>query len=225
MTGNLAFATKAPLEHDPIEAHPLFRRMERDELSPEEARAIALDVYHVVDAFPRFLAALLARIADHRLRMPIVENLYCEHGRMDPHEIHVVTYRAFLRALGLDDDRIDESEPGLPATVYVRAVMDLCARAPLPEALAALGVIEEIVARVSPIVGRFGLRHAAGRDAGSHFSVHESLDLSHADELYDLAARAAGDADARDVARGIALGRYYQRRLYGDLLDAYARGT
>lgn len=209
-------------ERDPIEAHPLFRHMENGSLSDRAVRAIALDVFHVVDAFPRFLAALIAQIPDYRLRMELVENLYCEHGSMDPAEIHVVTYRSFLHALGIDDAAIDASEPGLPATVYVRAVFDLCARAPVAEALAAMGVIEEVVARVSPIVGRFGARYASG-GTGSHFSVHETLDFSHADELYGLAERAASPQRPNETARGLELGRYYQRRLYDDLVATYVR--
>lgn len=209
-------------ERDPIEAHPLFRYMSEGSLGEEATRSIALDVFHVVDAFPRFLAALIAQIHDYRLRMELVENLYCEHGSMDPAEIHVVTYRSFLHALGIEDAAIDGSVPGIPATVYVRAVLDLCARAPVVEALAAMGVIEEIVARVSPIVGRFGARRASA-GTGSHFSVHETLDFSHADELYALAERAASPERPREVARGLELGWYYQRRLYDDLVATYVR--
>jgi pyrroloquinoline quinone (PQQ) biosynthesis protein C len=204
-----------------VEQHALFRLLESDRLTPEEARAIGLDIFHVVDAFPRFLAAVLTHIADYRERMQLVENLYAEHGRMRAEHAHVVTYRSFLHALGISDARIDESKPGLAAQAYVRALLALCGREEPAEALGALGVIEEIVARVSPIVGRYGTgRLRSGESLGSHFSLHEALDLSHADEIYELAARASARGCEEDVRRGIALGFYYQTRLYTDLVES-----
>lgn len=202
-----------------VETHPLFQLLESERLTAEESRAIGLDIYHVVDAFPRFLSGVLTHMHDFRERMDLVENLYAEHGRMRVEHVHVVTYRHFLHALGLDDARIDASEPGLAAEVYVRGLLALCKKDDPAEALGALGVIEEIVARVSPIVGRYGTRRlAAGESQGSHFSVHEALDLSHADEIYTLAARTAARGREKEVRRGIALGFYYQTRLYTDLV-------
>lgn len=205
-----------------VETHPLFQLLESERLTAQEARAIGLDIYHVVDAFPRFLSGVLTHMRDFRERMNLVENLYAEHGRMHEGHVHVVSYRHFLYALGLDDAQIEASEPGLAADVYVRALLALCGRDEPAEALGALGVIEEIVARVSPIVGRYGARRLApGQSQGSHFSVHEALDLSHADEIYELAARTAERGRAREVRRGIALGFYYQTRLYTDLVASH----
>jgi pyrroloquinoline quinone (PQQ) biosynthesis protein C len=202
-----------------VEQHALFLLLESERLTADEARAIGLDIFHVVDAFPRFLAAVLTHIGDYRERMNLVENLYAEHGRMRVEHVHVVTYRSFLHALGLGDAQIDASEPGLAAQAYVRALLALCGREEPAEALGALGVIEEIVARVSPIVARYGKRCiGAGGSLGSHFSVHETLDLSHADEIYALAARACARGREQEVRRGIALGFYYQTRLYTDLV-------
>jgi pyrroloquinoline quinone (PQQ) biosynthesis protein C len=201
----------------PIEDHPLFRALEADAVSREGAREIALQIFHVVDFFPRLLAALCARVDDHRSRMALVENLFEEHGRMDAARVHVVTYRDFLHALGIDDATIDASRSSIPVVVYTRAMFDVASRAPLGEALAVMGVVEEIVARVSPIVARYGRRHAASA-LGTHFALHEELDLAHADEIYELAAPHLRDA-REDVLRGLAIGRYLQERLYSDLLD------
>ena len=205
-----------------VEQHVLFRLLDDDRLTQEEAAAVGLEIFHVVDAFPRFLAALLANLADYRERMNLVENLYAEHGRLRAEHVHVVTYRHFLHALGLDDTRIDHSRPGVAALAYVRAMLALCARAEPAEALGALGVIEETVARVSPIVGRYGQRRVGNaRGLGSHFSVHETLDLSHADEIYQLAASACARGGQQSVLQGIALGFYYQTRLYTDLVASH----
>jgi pyrroloquinoline-quinone synthase len=218
-------AARQLFERDPIERHPLFVELGAGRLSVDRVRVIALQIHHVVDHFPRLLAALLANLADYRMRMPLVENLFEEHGRMDPARVHVVTYGTFLDGLGIDRRAIAESRPAIPVLAYNRAVLDLCLHQPHAEGLGALGVIEEIVARVSPVVARH-VRTMRGADGSlGHFSDHEVLDLSHADEIYELASRAVALGEDREaVVRGMRLGWYYHRRLYSDLL-AMVRGV
>lgn len=202
-------------EREPIDRHPLFVRLASGALDPDAVRTIAVQMHHVVDHFPRFLAALAANIPDWRLRMAIVGNLHEEHGRMDPAAVHVETYLAFLRGLGLSREEVLAAKPSIPVIGYVRAVHDLCLHHDFAEGLGALGMIEDIVARVSPIVARAARTRVNG--SIEHFAEHEVLDVTHADEIYELAARVhAEHADA--VERGIAFGWYYHRRLYTDLL-------
>ncbi|MEW6688773.1 MAG: iron-containing redox enzyme family protein [Pseudomonadota bacterium] len=203
-----------------IERHALFVRLEAGELSPAQLRALALQIHHVVDHFPRFLAAILANIPDYRVRMPLVENLFEEHGRMNPHAVHVETYAKFLASLGLSAREIGTSRPAVPVVAYNRAITDLCLHYPYPEGLGALGVIEEIVARVSLIVGRFAARNLKPSDGSlAHFGDHETLDVSHSSEIYELAAACYQGETRRAVEQGLLLGMYYHRRLYTDLLE------
>jgi pyrroloquinoline quinone (PQQ) biosynthesis protein C len=202
----------------PIEEHPLFRRLEGGTLSTPQVQQLALQIHHVVDHFPRFLAALLSNIPDYRLRMPLVDNLFEEHGRMNARAVHVETYRDFLRATGLSDADIAASRPAIPVLAYTRALSDLCLHHPFPEGLGALGVIEEIVARVSPIVARFALQNlGTGPGSLGHFADHATLDITHANEIYEVAFSLPGALAREQVQRGMALGLYYHRRLYTDL--------
>lgn len=207
-----------------IESHPLLQALATDRLSPTEAQAVALDVFFVVRCFPQFLAGLISNLSDYRPRMPLVENLFEEHGRMKHAAVHEETFRLFLTGLGVEEERLAKSEPSIPALAYCRAMLSLCRSEPAPEALGALGVVEEIVARVSPLVSKYGLRHQLGAHASSaHFGVHEVLDLRHAEEIYELAARSTSDSPERwnQVTRGINMGIYLQRRLYSDLISLH----
>jgi len=201
-----------------VEHHALFSSLLAGRFGRAAERSVALETFQVVKAFPRFLSALLTQIDDWSLRMELVENLFEEHGRSKPGAVHVVTYRSFLRALGVEEAEIDAHEPALPSLCHVRAVMDLCARQPIPEAIGALAVIEEVVARVSPIAARFGAMRSSGAPLGSHFGAHEVLDVSHANELYDVASR-LGESAVRGVLRGMQLGMYYHTRFYSDLVS------
>jgi pyrroloquinoline quinone (PQQ) biosynthesis protein C len=197
--------------------HPLFRALENDELDAAGVQRVAIDVFHVVAAFPRFLSALLTNLEDWSLRMELVENLFEEHGRMKPEHVHVVTFQSFLTAIGIPPAVVGASRPGLPALCYTRAMLDLCGRQPAPEAIGALAVVEEIVSRVSPRVAAFGWARSGGAPVGSHFGVHEVVDVTHAEELYAVALRLPAEAQPA-VAQGMELGMYYHRRLYDDLL-------
>ena len=206
-----------------VERHPLFLRLEAGKLSPAQVQALALQIHHVVDHFPRFLAALIANIPDYRYRMPLVDNLYEEHGRMKPHWVHIETYAEFLHALGVSRNDMNASRPLVPVIAYNRAITDLCAHHPFPEGLGALGVIEEIVARASVIVGRFAEKHfGSARGSLAHFGDHERLDVGHANDIYEIAAPFFKGDTRPVVEQGLALGMYYHQRLYTDLLAEVA---
>jgi len=218
--GEIKAAARELFDRNPIERHPLFVELAEGNLSIDQVRAVALQIHHVVDHFPRLLAAIVANLGDYRMRMPLVENLFEEHGRMDPARVHVETYRAFLAGLGIDRVAVANSRPAICALAYNRAVLDLCLHHPHAEGLGALGVIEEIVARVSPIVARHVRSIRGGDSSLGHFSDHEVLDLSHADEIYELASGAIARGERRElVHQGMRLGWYSHRRLYTDLLS------
>ena len=213
----------ALFEEQPIESHPFCAALSDGTLSVDDVRHASLCVYHVVKHFPRFLAAILTQLPDYRVRMPLVENLFEEHGHGKEAHVHSVTYEEFLRGIGVSDDEIADSAPGVAEIAYNRAITDLCLHHHWLEGLGALGVIEEIVARVSPIVGQYATAtFASNRKSLTHFTSHAVLDISHANEIYELAApHYHGDGKAH-VRRGMELGMYYHRRLYSDIMEKLA---
>ncbi len=217
--GNVKGAARELFDRDPIERHPLFVALGEGRLSHDATSIVAIQIFHVVDHFPRLIAAMLANLTDWRLRMPLADNLFEEHGRMDPARVHVETYRAFLGALGVDAATVARSRPTIPTLAYNRAILDLCLHHSAAEGLGALGVIEEIVARVSPLVARSTRMLRRDGAALAHFSDHEVLDVSHANEIYEVASTFAAGEGLDVVRRGMELGWYYHRRLYGDLLE------
>lgn len=207
-----------------IEQHAFFQALADDSLRVNEAHAIALDIYHVVRHFPRFLSALITSLESIDLRMTLVDNLYEEHGRMNRAVAHEETFKLFLRGLGIEDAQILANRPSVPVVAYCRAVTDLCLHHPPAEAVGAIGMIEEIVARVSPLISAYGQRkQMQARDVRSHFGVHEVLDIRHADEIYGLGAILVERDASRGalVERGLEMGLYLHRRLYSDLLERH----
>ncbi|UYZ11690.1 MULTISPECIES: TenA family transcriptional regulator [Brevibacillus] len=202
-----------------VERHPLFLALHDQTFSSAQAKEAALQIYHVVEHFPRFLSAILTNLPDYRLRMPLVENLFEEHGRINAAHVHLETYKLFLRGIGVTDAEREASRPIIPVLAYNRAVTDLCLHYPYPEGLAALGVIEEIVARVSPLVGAYAASAYGGTADLAHFTDHETLDVTHANEIYEVVAQVYAGDNKPLVERGMQLGMYYHTRLYTDILD------
>lgn len=210
-----------------IETHPLFKGLLNDSFTPSQIESIGLEIFQVVLVFPRFLSAMITRIDDYKLRMDLVENLFEEHGRMKIDKVHSETYITFLKKIGLDENTILNSKPNLPTIVYTRGILNLCLNENILEGLAALAVIEEIVARVSITTGKFARKYS-GHEKGhvDHFSDHEVLDLAHSREIYQIVALYAESQKGkvpqqeleRSILLGIELGCYYQKSLYTDII-------
>ncbi|MCL2448797.1 MAG: iron-containing redox enzyme family protein [Polyangiaceae bacterium] len=208
----------------PVEQTPLLASFAASLVSRPQALRVAYEMHAVVEAFPRFLAALLANDLDPVLRSIVVDNLYEEQGRMHDAAVHLTTYRALLVELGHRGPPSAIPRPSTGVVAYVRSMLDLCGRGPVAEAAAALAVVEDHVARASYVIGRWvagELPEAPDR----HFRVHETLDLRHADELYALAAHYWDAGLSRDVEHGIAMGSYLHRRLWADVFETAFAGA
>ena len=209
---------------EPVESLPLLASFATALVSRAQALRVACEIHAVVEAFPRFLASLLANDLDPALRDVVVDNLYEEQGRMNKDAVHLTTYRALVAALGHVGPPAAIEPPSVGVVAYVRAMIDLCARAPVAEAAAALAVVEDHVARASLVIGRWVAgEHPDVRER--HFRVHEALDLRHADELYVLAAHYWDAGRSGDVERGLAMGTYLHRRLWADVFDVAFAGA
>ncbi len=217
---SLKQVTDQMFREEQIENHPLFKALGNNEFDLEQTKQIALQIYHVVLYFPRFLAAILTNMPDYKMRMPLVENLFEEHGKMNVTYVHSETYKEFLKGIGLSEQEIHESKPIIPVIAYNRAITDLCLHYPYLEGLAALGVIEEIVARVSPIVGLYAKKNYGSENKSLvHFTDHEILDVQHANEIYEVVAMEYEGQHKEAIDRGLHLGMYYHSRLYTDILN------
>ncbi|WP_010283578.1 TenA family transcriptional regulator [Bacillus timonensis] len=213
--------TDCMFQEKKIEEHPLFVALNNGVLSYVQRKEIALQIYHVVLYFPRFLSAILTNMSDYRMRMPLVENLFEEHGKMNEKYVHSETYKQFLKGIGISEEEINESEPSISVIAYNRGLTDLCLHYHYLEGLSALGVIEEIVARVSPMVGQFAKSNYGSENKSLvHFTDHEVLDVQHANEIYEVVALSYEGEQRQIIERGLKLGFYYHSRMYTDILES-----
>jgi pyrroloquinoline quinone (PQQ) biosynthesis protein C len=195
---------------------PMMDAISKDALSLPDYQLAALQTLHVVRFFPRFLAALLSNIDDMTVRMPVLENLLEEHGHLDATKSHLVFYQQFLQIVGVDAQEQLESKPEAFVIAYNRGVLDLCSRYHWCEGLAALSVIEEIVAMVSSIIQELAIKKIPAAGKEKFFGSHSELDIGHAKDMR-AALAPFYESHKCEIERGFQLGAYYHTRFYEDL--------
>ena len=145
--------------------------------------------YKAVEAFPRALCLLGSKIEDSSTRLKVIENLWEEHGHGDENVFHVKSYINYLSALGLENVKDIKKE-----NIFVKYwIENLLINNNVSSLYAIeLAAIEYIYTRVSKKIietlnrDDFCLKHQQ-----NHYSIHEVLDVNHANDLIDIALKEA----------------------------------
>jgi len=115
------------VENHPVLAHPFLARIDGDRATRADAIRWALQDRHVSRAFPVELATLVTLFPEPEQRMPLVENLWEEHGSGDVAASHVKLLDALLVSVGVTD--LDAAPtPGTRAFLDVPATLGTLAR-------------------------------------------------------------------------------------------------
>lgn len=190
---------------DPIEAldalvaerhlltHPFYAKWVEGTLPREALQEYARQYYAFESAFPTFLSAIHARVADRAHRQIILENLWDEEFGADN---HAELWLRFAEAVGVPRDEVVAAEPN-EAT---RSLVDTYHRAAAgPEAagIAALYAYESQVPAVaaSKIAGlreHYGVSDGPGID---FFTAHIEADTGHAEGERSLIRELPGTDD------------------------------
>jgi len=176
-------------ERDTIAQHAYFLQLGRE---PVDMRRLWLLIANgregVVQDFSRRLANVTARIGDERLRCMLAKQLNDELGDGDYTKAHRLLYEQLLS--GLDPWR---PEPVVPA--MLRPGQELGQRLEAiyfdPEAYVGIGasmVIEVLGKQIDVRVGQeLRRQHRLTPEAMTWLTIHEELEIDHADESMTMA--------------------------------------
>jgi len=210
----------------PLWRHPFVARCRAGELTLEQVRVLARQMYKFCHSFPRYLATALALCTDEDTRMVIAENLWDELGEGDPLRAHAALLRRFTRALDITDAQL-EAAPTLPETTeLIDTYLGLAAQHGLPGILGALCFASEgIVAALYTTIQNGLLRSTALEpEALEFFTVHIHVDVGHADQLEAVLLPLLQSPHARAQARqAIALALDARCRFFDGVLRAAAQ--
>ena len=192
-TNQLSSATVMKTFREVAETHPLWNHdflhhCRAGELTLQEVRVLAVQMYKFSKEFNRILASVMARCPDTSAQAVILDNLFDEMGEGDPDRAHPELFRHFTRALGIDDETLES----IPATPETQALIDtylaLADRYGYVAGLGAIcfaseGIVNSLYTQIqNGIVGaaRFS------KEALVFFDVHIHLDDDHAAQLAAL---------------------------------------
>jgi pyrroloquinoline-quinone synthase len=215
------------LAHYRPDDNPYFLALDNEDFSQEDFIETQIQFYFAVVFFSRPMAAVAAKIPSADQRLEIVRNVWEEHGEGNASLAHGSTFLELLRRLG-----------GItPADVDARALWPevrafntaLIGAAVLDEHLvsvAMMGMIERMFVEISGRIGRgIVARGWLPSEHMIHYSLHEELDVKHAEDFFALLRPSWSErpADRYYIEQGLRLGAYVFDRLYRDLYAARER--
>ncbi|MEZ5008587.1 MAG: iron-containing redox enzyme family protein [Chitinophagales bacterium] len=211
---------------DQILDHPFLNRLADGSLSKEQLKFFTLQYSIYCAYFPRFLAAAAANVPDDRTRMPIMENLWEEHGEGKIAASHRVLYENYAKGLGLSQADLMSASP-LPNTrACVENLLDLCEEGHFLESLGALGPGTEFFTTAEYLKILEGLRkHKILTEEHLEFwIVHTALDEEHYSEMIDALRPWAKTSTEESMIRLGAIKAIELEILFWDGLEKYLPG-
>jgi pyrroloquinoline-quinone synthase len=169
---------------DRVLHHPFFERLNSAALSRQQVQKFALDYNFYCRSFPQLLGYAAAKIADDQIRMPIVENLWEEHGEGDITRSHRQLYTNFLRSLKLSDEQIETSVPSTATARYIQELFDICSTGDFLDVLALVGPGTEYFASREFEIILSGLeKYPFAQDLDlEYWSIHIEVDDHHSSD-------------------------------------------
>ena len=168
--------------------HPFLKRIADASLSKSQLQYFTKQYSIYCYYFPRFLAATAANIPYDETRMPIIENLWEEHGEGKMSKSHRVLYNNFAAALEVSVDELKAAQPLASTQACVTTLFDLCLNGSFIESLGALGPgTEFFTSEEYGIIAEGLAKYDFLTDKDIEFwTVHISLDETHYSEMVDI---------------------------------------
>jgi pyrroloquinoline quinone (PQQ) biosynthesis protein C len=203
-----------------FERHPYFVWMRDPETTLAEFRDTQIPYKHYVENFSRSLGAVLARVSAMRERLSTVfENVLEEHGHGQLHKTHEATFAGYLRAIGVPESRVETPCPTNIAYAY-ESLLDFCLAHSAEEGAAAIGIVEYTHIHIAGMIRRtVHDRFWGDVDAQYHYSLHEKLDIQHAQDLFKVCDPHWTDRPARErIAYAMLIGVHSWWTLFESML-------
>ncbi|MCP3929035.1 MAG: hypothetical protein GY705_08040 [Bacteroidetes bacterium] len=161
--------------------HPFLDRIKNVSLSKSQLQFFAKQYYIYCTYFPRFLAAVAGNIPDDKTRMPIIQNIWEEHGSGDLQRSHRALFLQFAKALDITTDELKKTEPLASTQICVENLINLCHSSHFLESLGALGPGTEFFTSEEYELIADGLRKYDFLDekALEFWTIHIALDVEH----------------------------------------------
>ena len=186
-----------------------------------------IQFYFAVIFFPRPMAACAAKIPDARLRLPVLQNVWEEHGEGGEGVAHGETFLTLLHRLdGVTVDDINARALWPEVRMFNTTLSGACVLDEHIVGASVLGIIECMFAQISAWLGRsFVHRGWLTTEEMIHYDLHASLDVQHAEDFFAVLRPRWAESSANQyyIEQGLRLGAHTFDTLYRGLYRARAR--
>jgi pyrroloquinoline-quinone synthase len=186
--------------------HPFYQAWSMGELTREELKEYAAEYWHHVSAFPTYLSALHAGMADGEVRREVLRNLAEEEGVDAPlGRAHSDLWMDFAEGMGATRSEVEGRAVQPEMAALIAAFRELMQEKPVV-AMAALYAYESRVPGIAKTKAEgLAAHYQTNGAAARYFTLHETADVHHASvwrELMNaqLAKEPAAAERALDVA-------------------------
>jgi pyrroloquinoline quinone (PQQ) biosynthesis protein C len=191
-------------EAQPFSVHPFLQRMARGTVDVRHMWLMFSNVYAGLSQhFPRRLARVVHGVEDERIRCILTEQLHEELGSGDYTRTHRRLFLQLLEALSPWKPReitADMSVPGAHLSERLEAVY----YDPHPYAGVGAAIVIELLGKQVDmfLAEQFRRQQAVGMASLEWLTLHESLEVDHANESMELATFIEQDGDRAAAWRG-----------------------
>jgi len=187
----------------PAVHHPFLRRFSESRPTLRQVQLFGLQHYQLVKVFTTYMTNLLPRLPDPDAAQLFRTVFDDEFGQHTIFNSHPAMYRAFLKALGLDDAEWGRVALLPETSAFIEFHLELTRSGHFLAALGAIGPGHEysIPTMFTYLVD--GLRAAGfvSEEALAYFTLHILEDKEHAKIFNELIVRYMGDEPSRNIIR------------------------
>jgi pyrroloquinoline-quinone synthase len=165
--------------------HPFIQRIHDAWLNKAQLQYFVKEYNVYCNYFVRFLSACSANIPDDATRMPIIENLWEEHGEGDLNKSHRVLLERFAYAIGLNHEELYQVSPLYSTSICCENLLALSKDSHFLMSLGALGPGTEYFtsAEYSILAAGFKKYNMFTEEDLEFWTVHISLDDHHYSDM------------------------------------------
>lgn len=188
--------------------HPFLKRIEKGSLTKGQLKYFIGQYSYYCEYFPRFLSACAANIPSDVTRMPLIENLWEEHGEGKMKESHRVLFDNFAKAAGVSITDLKNTPPLITTEAAVKNLFNVCLQSDYLKSLGALGPGTEFFTNDEYKIIVKGLKkYKFFNDKNLRFwTVHITMDEGHYQEMLSIIKPLAKSSkDRASIASGAKL--------------------
>ncbi|WP_375483264.1 methyltransferase domain-containing protein [uncultured Mycobacterium sp.] len=188
--GQLMQALEDAIAEWPLEKHPFLKRFSEGGFDQEAIRWWAIKMLPGSNRFNQAFLKVTARVDDYRARILLLNNVYSEHGELNPDGAHVALFMRFMRGIGCSrvDVHEDDGAFRVPELRFKR--FEIQDNEPIIWSLGRFVAIECVLPGVFTkyIEGLRKIFPGIDDHTIEYFPIHCVLDPEHTDQLLQVAS-------------------------------------